>query len=312
MLKIAGTMLALGAGCMLPELVAAQAWPSRPIMLVVPYAPGGNVDIAARVFAKELSSKLGQQVVIENKSGAGGIVGSVAVAKAKPDGYTLLLTAAGPAAPSTSRYLRHRNRVYANRRHQRRSAGLGGEPQARDSHPEAACRLRAAEKVGYARACRPRNHRTSLLLAAQTKMDAVLVAYRGAAPLISDVLGGQIDAGFPSYVPQVEAVTALGVTTDARLDFLPQVPTIGESGIADVVAATWNALLAPAGTPPEVVIKLNSIVNVFLTTERARQELAKLGARPIGGTPGQVTKLITGDRARWAPVIEAANIVLEQ
>ena len=139
-------------------------------------------------------------------------------------------------------------------------------------------------------------------------MDAVLVAYRGAAPLISDVLGGQIDAGFPSYVPQVEAVTALGVTTDARLDFLPQVPTIGESGIADVVAATWNALLAPAGTPPKVVIKLNSIVNVFLTTERARQELAKLGARPIGGTPEQVTKLITGDRARWAPVIEAANI----
>ena len=98
MVKIAGTMLALGAGCMLPERAVAQAWPSRPIMLVVPYAPGGNVDIAARVFAKELSSKLGQQVVIENKSGAGGIVGSVAVAKAKPDGYTLLLTAAGPAA----------------------------------------------------------------------------------------------------------------------------------------------------------------------------------------------------------------------
>jgi tripartite-type tricarboxylate transporter receptor subunit TctC len=318
MVKIAGTMLALGAGCMLPERAVAQAWPSRPIMLVVPYAPGGNVDIAARVFAKELSSKLGQQVVIENKSGAGGIVGSVAVAKAKPDGYTLLLTAAGPAALNK---LLYKSIPYDTETEFTPIVVTNDVPQILVVSPKLGI-VTLKQLVDYARQKKSvtlghagpgtTGHLASLLLAAQTKMDAVLVAYRGAAPLISDVLGGQIDAGFPSYVPQVEAVTALGVTTDARLDFLPQVPTIGESGIADVVAATWNALLAPAGTPPDVVIKLNSIVNVFLTTELAHQELAKLGARPIGGTPEQVTKLITGDRARWAPVIKAANIVLEQ
>ena len=191
MLKIACTMLALGAGGMLPERAAAQAWPSRPIMLVVPYAPGGNVDIAARVFAKELSSKLGQQVVIENKSGAGGIVGSVAVAKARPDGYTLLLTAAGPAALNK---LLYKSIPYDTETEFTPIVVTNDVPQVLVVSPKLGIvtlkqlvDYARQKDLGYARACLPRNHRPSCVSvvsgANQDGCGAGSISRRGSAHL---------------------------------------------------------------------------------------------------------------------------------
>jgi len=206
----------------------AQSWPSRPVTMVVPYAAGGNVDIAARVFARELSSKLGQQVIIENKSGAGGIVGTVAVAKAKPDGHTLLLTASGPAALNK---LLYRSIPYDTDTEFTPIVVTNDVPQVLVVDPKLPVR-NLGELVAYAK------QRKSLSL-------------------------GHAGPGTTGHLASAET----------RLDFLPQIPTVRESGIADVVATTWNALLAPVGTSSDVVAKINAIINEFLK-EDACEEVA--------------------------------------
>jgi tripartite-type tricarboxylate transporter receptor subunit TctC len=314
----AGAALALLVALLGAGSAGAQAWPARSVTLVVPFAAGGNVDIAARVFAREISAKLGQQVVIENKPGAGGGVASAQVAKAKPDGYTLLLTATGPAVFNKMLY---KSIPYDPDNDFTPIVITNDVPQVLVVNPKSpiqsvkdlvalAREKKGALTLGHAGAGTT-GHLACLLFMAQTGIETVLVSYRGAAPLITDVLGGQIDAGFPAYVPQVESVKSLGVTTEERLGFLPQTPTVRESGVADVVATTWNALLGPAGLPPEIVERLNTIVNDFLKTDTARKELAPLGARPLGGTPQDVVKTMERDKAKWGPIIKAANIVLE-
>jgi tripartite-type tricarboxylate transporter receptor subunit TctC len=296
----------------------ADGWPSRPITIVVPYAAGGNVDIAARLFAKALSEKLGQSVIIEDKPGAGGIVGSVTVANATPDGYTLLLTAAGPGALNK---LLYKSLPYDADTQFTPIVVTNDVPQVVVIDPKLPV-ANLSELVAYSKQKKSvsighagpgtMGQLAALLLIAQTKMNAVLVSYRGSAPLITDLLGGQIEAGVPAYIPEVNTVKAIAVTTESRLSFLPQVPTTRESGIADVEAATWNALLGPAGLPPEIVDKLNASLNAYLKTEAAQQDLARLGARPIGGSPADVTKLIADERAKWAPIIQSAHISLDQ
>jgi tripartite-type tricarboxylate transporter receptor subunit TctC len=296
----------------------ADGWPSRPITIVVPYAAGGNVDIAARLFAKALSEKLGQSVIIEDKPGAGGIVGSVTVANATPDGYTLLLTAAGPGALNK---LLYKSLPYDADTQFTPIVVTNDVPQVVVIDPKlpvanlnelvAYSKQKKSVSIGHA-GPGTMGQLAALLLVAQTKMNAVLVSYRGSAPLITDLLGGQIEAGVPAYIPEVNTVKAIAVTTESRVSFLPQVPTTRESGIADVEAATWNALLGPAGLPPEIVDKLNASVNAYLKTEAAQQDLARLGARPIGGSPADVTKLIADERAKWAPIIQSAHISLDQ
>ncbi len=317
------------AGRLLPALVlcacvgigahpaAAQSWPTHPITLVAPYPAGGNLDIAARLFAKELSLKLGQAVVVENKAGGGGAVASIYVANAKPDGYTLLLTGSGPAVFNKLMYksisydpdseftpiiattnLAHvlvvnpklpvRNLKelleYAKRKPEGLTIGHGG--------------------VGST------GQLAALLFLEKTGMKGVLVAYRGTAPLIEDVLGGQIDMGFPAYVPQVASVRALNVTSEARLSFLPDVPTFRESGV-DVVATTWNGLVGPVGMPHDIVEKINSILNTYLHSDTGKKDVANLGAQPLGGPPEDLTKIMNDEKIKWGPIIKAAHISLD-
>jgi tripartite-type tricarboxylate transporter receptor subunit TctC len=286
--------------------------------MVVPFPAGGNVDVAARLFAKELTDKLGQQVVVENKPGAGGGIGSAQVAKAAPDGYTLLLTATGPAVFNK---LLYKSIPYDPDTEFTPIVITNDVPQVLVVDPKLPVRtladLQAYAKqkpggitIGHA-GPGTTGHLATLLLLAQTKIEAVQVSYRGAAPLVSDVLGGQIEAGFPAYVSQVATVRSLGVTSEQRLDFLPDVPTIRESGVADVVATTWNALVGPAGLPRPIVQKLNRIVNAFLATPAARDQLNALGARALGGTPEQAADTMARDKAKWEPIIRAADIKLD-
>ena len=306
------------AGMMHVSAACAQTWPTRWITMVVPFAPGGNVDAAARVFARELGARLGQDVVVENKSGAGGAIASTFVAKARPDGYTLLLTASGPAVFNKLLYKSipydpdtdFTPIVITNDVPQVLIVGPNSPVASVQDLVELAKAKRGAMTLAHA-GPGTTGHLAAVLFMAQTGIEAQLVTYRGGAPLVADLLGGHIDAGFPAYIPQVASVKALAVTSDTRMSFLPNVPTVRESGIADVTATTWNALVGPAGLAPEIVDRLNGIVNRYLKTDAAQTELAALGGRALGGSAQDVVRIMADDRAKWGPIIKAAGIVLE-
>ena len=298
--------------------VQAQAWPSRWITLVVPFAPGGNVDAPARLFARELAMKLGHDVVVENKTGAGGGIASTFVAKARPDGYTLLLTASGPAVFNK---LLYKTLSYDPDADFTPIIITNDVPQALVVGPQSPIGS-VADLVAAAKARRgaftlahagpgTTGHLACVLFIAHTGIEVQLVSYRGGAPMITDLLGGHIDAGFPAYIPQVATVKAIAITSDVRMSFLPQVPTIRESGISDLTATTWNALMGPAGLPSDIVERLNGILNRYLATDTAKAELAAMGGRVLGGSPQDVVRIMAEERSKWAPIIKAANIVLE-
>jgi tripartite-type tricarboxylate transporter receptor subunit TctC len=303
-----------------PMIAGAQAWPARPVTIIVPNPAGGPPDVLARVLSAELGSKLARPFVIENRGGGSGNIGSAAVAKAQPDGYTLLLTTTGPAAI---------NRIIFK--------DLAYDPE-RDLAPVGLLTKSALiavaslgspmkdvkELVAYAKANPgklnvgiPGNgtigHLTSELLQQTAGMKMTHVPYRGAAPLINDLLGGQLDMSFgfiTGYLPLLKEgkIRPLAVTGSKRSEKLPAVPTLQELGFRNFEATAWYALFAPAKTPPEVIEKLNSLVNAYMQTDRGRQQLADLDMEPIGGSPDEVPRFIASEIAKWGPVVKALNI----
>jgi tripartite-type tricarboxylate transporter receptor subunit TctC len=296
----------------------ADDWPSRPVTLVVPYAPGGNIDQAARVFGRELSEKLGQQFIVESKGGAGGAIGASAVAKAKPDGYTLLVTANGPSVLNKMLY-----------------ATLPYDPDT-DFIPISL--ISDVPLVFIVNPNSPVNDLKGLVAAGKQKKDAltighpgigtgahlaalwfaslaginiVPIAYRGANPIVVATLGGELDVALPSYIPQVQTTKVIAVTSAERVGFLPGVPTARESGFPDIVTGTFTGLAAPAGTPPEIVGRINRILDAFLQTGEAKKEFALLGAQTLGGPPGRLTERMKEEKARWGPIVKTAGIKLQ-
>ena len=144
-----------------------------------------------------------------------------------------------------------------------------------------------------------------------TGINLVPVAYRGANPIVIAVLGGEIDAGFPAYIPQVKSAKVIAVTSEERVDFLPGVPTVRESGVADISTGTFTGLAAPTGTPPEIVTKINRILDAFLKTDEAKKQFALFGARTLGGLPERLTERMNREKAVWGPVVKSANIRLQ-
>ncbi len=322
------SMLRAAAFALLAALVAptddafAQAWPAWPVTFVVPFSAGGNADILARAIATELSEKLGQQFIVDNRTGAGGNVGGAAVAKATPDGYTLLFGTPGPIATNK---LMYKNPPYDPERDLTPVALVASSPliivaslgtPAKD----------LKELIGYAKAnpgkvnvSVPGNgtlgHITSLLLQQQTGISVVNVPYRGSAPLMTDVLGGQVDVSMDfmsTYLPLIGEgkLRALAVTSGKRARELPDVITVQEAGFAGFEATAWYAIVAPAGTPQDIVAKLNTLVNGYLRSEKGRQQLDTLGMQAAGGTPDDLKGYIAGELAKWAPIIKAANIAM--
>jgi tripartite-type tricarboxylate transporter receptor subunit TctC len=310
--------MALAAGLVCNGHAAAEDWPTRPVTMIVPYAPGGNIDQAARLFARELSEKLGQQFIIESKGGAGGSLGAAQVAKSKPDGYTLLVTANGPSVLNKMLY-----------------ASLPYDPET-DFTPISLISdvpqvfiVNARSPVGdlkglVALAKQKKDaltighpgvgtgaHLTAIWFANLTGINVIPVAYRGAQPLVTAVLGGEIDAGLPAYIPQVHGAKILAVTAEERVDFLPGVPTIRESGVANVASGTFTALAAPAGVPPEIVARMNRILDAFLKTEEAKKQFALIGARTLGGPPERLTERMNREKVLWAPIVKSADIKLQ-
>lgn len=305
-------LIALAAG-----RAQAEDWPTRPITLVHIFAAGGNGDFLARAVARALSARLGQPVAAEVRAGAGGIVGTVYVAKSAPDGYTLLNTAIGPAVLNQ---LLFKTVPYDTQKDFTPIILVGEIPQLIVSSPKLGFKM-LQDLIDYGRknpgklnighaGAGSMGHLTGALFLARTGIKGTLVGYRGAGPVVMDVLSGAIQAGVPVYIPPVRNVTMLAVTSDQRIQFLPDVPTARESGV-DLIASTWVAIMAPAGTPHAIVMKLNKAINEYFVSPEGKQELTKAGIRPLGGTPEQLAAVIQHDRAAWAPIIAKEHIKLD-
>jgi len=297
-----------------PRPAAAEDWPQRPVTLVIPFASGSMIDFVGRSFANDLSAAIGQPVVVETKSGGGGVVASLFIAKAPPDGYTLLLTGVGPAA---LRPLIDKSVGYDPVADFTPIILIGETPNVLLATPNLGVKT-VKDLVAYAKSKGGRisighsgpgtmGQLCTILFAAEAGLDLSSVSYRGTAPMTIDVLGGQIDAGFPAYNPATRQATILAVSTDKRVDFLPDVPTMKESGF-DLVGGTWHAILGPAHMPPEIVAKLNGVMNAFQSKPETRRRFSEAGYRVFGGPPARVTERIVQERTKWSKIIEDAKI----
>jgi tripartite-type tricarboxylate transporter receptor subunit TctC len=294
---------------------AAQDYPSRPIRLVVAFAPGGNTDFVARLVASELKAQLGQSIVVENKPGANGAIGADYVAKAEPDGYTLFFSTAGAIAINPSM------RTDLPYDPQRDFAAIA--PIARNTVMFAASsRLSAVNAVDMIARARQKpgtltvgitgfgaiSHLTLELLQARAAITLQYVPYRGAGQAISDFVAGQIDAmsaDVPVLLPQIRAGKGriLAVASAERSDVLPDVPTFAELGYKDVVADNWSGVLAPARTPVAIVQKLNRAFNAVVSDPEVRRKLADSGVSTLGGSPDDLTALMRRETERWHRVL---------
>lgn len=315
-LALAAAVCALVA----PSIATAQSWPTRPVTLIVPFPAGGNTDILARAVAAALADGLGKQFVVDNRAGAGGNIGGLAVAKAQPDGYTLLFSTPGPVAQNR---LMYKSMPYDPDRDLRPIVLIANSPLIVTARKDAPFKT-LADLVAAAKAAPGKinagipgqgtlGHITSELLQVSAGVKFTNVPYRGTSPIITDLLGGQIDVAMDfmsSYVPlaQEGTIKALAITGAKRSAVLPDVPTVTETGVASFEASAWYALMAPTGTPDEVVQAVNRVVNAWLRTDKARTVLASMSMEPNGGTPDDLKAYIASEVAKWGPVIKGANI----
>jgi tripartite-type tricarboxylate transporter receptor subunit TctC len=320
-MKTAFRTVLAAAGILLgASLAQAAPWPERPVTLVVPFTAGTTSDVVARALGEYLGEKLGQSIVIENRGGAGGNIAAGAVAKAEPNGYTLVLATTGQAA--TNKLMYH-EMSYDPQKDLVPVVLIGKSPviitagtdSPAKSLPEAIAFAKANPgklSVGF-----PGNgtlgHITGILLQQRAGIEMNQAQYRGTTQIMTDLMGGHIDLAMDSmggYVPNVNEgkLRALAIAGAKRWSGLPDVPTVAESGLPGFEATVWYAVLAPAGTPDEIVGKLNAAANAFLDTPRAQDMFTKLGIERAGGTPDDLKAFITSEIAKWEPVIKSANI----
>jgi tripartite-type tricarboxylate transporter receptor subunit TctC len=303
-----------------PAPAAAQSYPSRAITLVVPFAPDGSASTAARSVADKMSETLGQQVVIDNRGGAGGTVATRAVAKAAPDGYTLLVVTSATVGTSPSLL---QNLGYDPRKDFDPIGLIAATPNLIAVHPSFPARsLAELIKVGKETATPipygspgvgTLNHLTVELLAYRTGMTLAHVPYKGAGPALNDLLGGHIGV-LISAVPNAHShiiagtIHALGVTGAKRSALLPEVPTFAEAGFAGYdVPLRWG-LAAPAGTPRAIIDKLNHALNAALAGDDVRRRLAIEGADPQPGTPEELAAIIDREVTMWSNLVKTVGI----
>ncbi len=319
-MALARRRLLLGA---LPALVAApalaQPYPSRPIRIVVPFGAGGIADLTVRAVGHKLGEELGQAVVVENRPGAGGIVAGEAVARAEPDGHTLLLMSNGTAVSAGL----FRSLPFDAQKDFAPVALLGYFDLA-VLVPAGSRFASAQELLAYARAQPGRlnmatinigstQHLAAELLKATAGIDVQVVPFNGSAAVLAALRGGQVDAAVEILGPMMAQIGAgtvrpLAVLGERRAPGLDGVPTLAQAGVAGFNVASWNALAAPARTPAAVIDALNAAVNRVLARPELRRQLADLNVTPARSTPGQLRELLASEISRWSQVIARANV----
>jgi tripartite-type tricarboxylate transporter receptor subunit TctC len=316
------TTLATAAAVLISSLTqgAAQEWPARPVTMVVPFTSGTTSDVVARALMDHLSKAIGQPIVIDNRGGAGGNIGAGMVAKAKPDGYTILLATTGPAATNK---LMYKTMTFDPQRDFADIVLVGKAPVIIVARPNGPANSLQG-LIGYAKANPDKvtagfpgngtlGHITGKLLQERSGIKFAETQYRGSTPIITDLLGGHIDIAMDSmaaYVPQVQdgKLRALAVASSRRFAGLPDVPNASEAGLPGFEASVWYAMLAPTGTPAPVIAKLNAATNDLLKTAQAKELFEKLGIDVAGGTPNDLRTFVSSEIEKWAPIIKSANI----
>ena len=319
---LAGLVSAFILSSLLVTPAAAQPYPSRVVKLIVPQTPGGATDVFARKIGQLLSEKWGQPVVIENRAGAGGVVGTDVVAKSAPDGYTLLVTYAGSQAINPSLYQKI---PFDSVKDFQTVATLASTPFVLIVHSKLPAKD-LAEYVALARA-RPDaltyassgngsvNHLLGEMLKTEAGIKMLHVPYRGVAPAITDVIGGQVDSAFSSVpsvlqMVQTDKVRALAISSAKRVAAAPEIPTIAESGFPGFDVNPWWGILAPAGIDVTIVRKINEDVANILRTKEMIDFLAAQGAEPLITSPEAFLKILEADVVKWAKVVKSAGVTL--
>jgi tripartite-type tricarboxylate transporter receptor subunit TctC len=312
----------LAAGFLAPR-AEAQAWPNRTIRIVVPYTPGGITDVVTRIVGERLSAALGQPVVIENKPGANSILGADSVAKSPPDGYTFVMVIGAHAANAT---------LYAGKLPFDPVGSfapvslVGVAPLVMAGSPKLPARS-VAELVAYAKANPGRvnfgssgvgaaAHLTTEYLKRRAGIDMVHVPYRGSAPALTGLMAGDIGVLVDTYStlkPQIEAgaIRALAIASASRSPHAPDIPTFAEGGIPDFTSSTWTLLLAPAGTPPDIVSRVSAEIARAVRDPAVAGRFADLGVEPAGGTPAEAEAFLKAEVEKWGGIIREAGVKLD-
>jgi tripartite-type tricarboxylate transporter receptor subunit TctC len=300
----------------------AQSWPSRGIRIIVPFAPGGSTDVFARLIGERLQTALGQPVVVDNRAGAGGNIGADAVAKAPPDGYTLLMATTGVMAINNAMY---KNLSYDAEKDLKPVIYIASitnvlivpADSPLKSVPDVIAAAKAAPgKLSFASSgSGSSTHISAELFRLMTGTELLHIPYKGSGAAMPDLISGRVSMMFenmPGVVGYIKAgkVKVLAVTGAQRTPALPDVKTVAESGVPGYESLSWSGIAAPAGTPPEVVARLNREINTILANPEMKQKLAEQGADAVGGTPEAFSAHIARERQKWSKVVRDAAIVV--
>ncbi len=320
-LHILGAMLAVSLACVTPA--HSQTWPSKPIKLIVTFAAGGGADFVGRAIGSKLTESLGQSVVVDNRAGGGGLIGNEAVAKAAPDGNTLLLGAAGPLTVAPHLY---KKIGYDTLKDLIPVSLIASTPFVLVVHPAV-----PANNLGELTTLAKRSpgkltfgssgtggapHLAGELYNSMASVDLVHAPYKGLAPAINDLLGGHIQVLFADtglVLPHIKAgkLKALAVTGRQRTALLPEVPTMIEGGLRDYEAGSWYGILAPASTPASIIARINSDVLTALAQADIQKQLVAQGMETVNMSPEQFSSVLRNDYNKWGKLIKDANIKLE-
>jgi len=296
----------------------AQSYPAKSVRLVVPYAPGGAVDIIARATAQELAKRLGQQIIVDNRTGAGGNIASDTVAKALPDGYTLLM--ASPANTINSSL--YTNMPYDPLRDLVAIALIGSVPSVMVANPSlpvqdirqliALAKAKPGALTYGSGGSGTTEHLAGEMFKSFAGIDLLHVPYKGGAQVMIDLMGGQVALMFSNQLgvlPHIKAgkLKALGVASAERSAALPDVPTFAEAGFPDFKVSVWWGVMGPAGMPKEIVNQLNREIVAGLSSPEMKGRLQAMSAQPIGGTPEQFAAFFAAETKRWAPIVKASG-----
>ena len=300
----------------------AQTWPSKPMRIIVPFAPGGSTDIFARLLGERMSAALGQPVVVDNRAGAAGNIGADAVAKSAPDGYTLLMATTGVMAINQALY---KNMSYDAAKELdpvvfvasiTNVLIVSAESTLKSAADVLAMAKQSPGKLSFASSgAGSSTHMSAELFKTMAGVDLLHVPYKGSGPAMLDLIAGRVSLMFenmPGAVPHMKAgrVRALAQTGQKRSPALPEIPTLAEAGVKGYESLSWSGIALPAGAPKDVMARLNREINAILAQAEMRQKLAEQGAEAVGGSPEAFAQHVRQERDKWAGVVRAAGIVV--